>query len=483
MWRAVLAFFLLVAVFATVGAGPQARADASSRAGGSEPPTAAGIKAVYELVYQSHVAELRARGEVGNANGTAREAALRAKTFLDTALGDLGGYGLSADNPTANLQAAANDDEEVAHLLAAPQPDPLDEATAKAKLTEGLTNKAVGMGLLVKLEKSLAAVGSGQPPSSTGSDQCQASPGGSCTFTPVGKQASLSAPGAGIVQVENPTTGQTTSYAAPTTFTINVIPGHVLELINKSNQSATITGTPMTTPTATPSTPGTLTSCIDVRTSGAGQVAALNVTDPLAPHKPVTVTITAPGFDKKITLTLDSAGSGASEAPVPTTSYLGVLVQVTPSPTLPPQSETFTALEDGKAHCTSTNTTPSTSTAPASNAPTSTATPSAGEVIIAHHELGWAQTTNICSGGTLLLTLTLDDIPANTQVKLNLTGNGLPSSLTLTLDPGFQVTRDFTLPPSQGTVTWTSQIVSIGGKPAPTSGAHASAFANCPTTT
>jgi hypothetical protein len=30
----------------------------------------------------------------------------------------------------------------------------------------------------------------------------------------VGKQASLSAPGAGIVQVENPTTGQTNSYAA-----------------------------------------------------------------------------------------------------------------------------------------------------------------------------------------------------------------------------------------------------------------------------
>jgi hypothetical protein len=135
---------------------------------------------------------------------------------------------------------------------------------------------------------------------------------------------------------------------------------------------------------------------------------------------------------------------------------------------------------------------------------TPTTTPTATPSTLAHHELGWAQTTNICTGGTsprpaskrrspshstrrekgpARLTLTLEDIPANTPVKLNLTGNGLPSSLTLTLDPGFQVTRDFTVPASTGTVSWTSQLVSIGGQPPPSSGAHASAFANCPTTT
>jgi hypothetical protein len=166
MRRAVLALFLLVAVFPLI---------ASPRTGGSEPATAAGIKAVYELVFNSNTAELRARGEIGMHNSNAHAAAIHAKTLLDTAMGDLGHYDLSADNPTANLQTAANADEEAAHLLAAPHPDPLDEATAKAKLTEGLTSKAAALGLLAKLENSLAAAGSGQAPSATGSDQCQGS--------------------------------------------------------------------------------------------------------------------------------------------------------------------------------------------------------------------------------------------------------------------------------------------------------------------
>jgi hypothetical protein len=455
----------------------------SLRTYGSEPPSTGGIKAVYELVFQSNVAELRARAEVGKDNGTARAAAARAKTLLDTAIGDLARYDLPSDNPTPNLQTAANADEEVVHLLATGHPDSLDEATAKAKLTEGLTNKGVAVRLLTDLEKRLAAAGSDQPTPSTASDQCRAFAHGSCTFTPKGQRASLSAPGTGTVQVTNPTTRQTNSYAAPTTFTINVIPGHVLQLINKTSEPATITGTLTTSPTATPTT-GPFTSCVNVRTGAAGRVGDLSVNDPAAPHKPVTVTITAPGSDKKITLTLDSTGRASSALPVPTTSFLGVVVQVTPSPTLPPQSEEFTAPEDGKSHCTSSTTTPSTPTARTSTTPPSTAaSPSpAGEVIIAHHELGWAKTTNICNGGTLDLTLTLEGIPPDTPVKLQLTGSGLSPSLTLTLDPGFQITRGFTVPASKGTVSWSSQIVSVDGKPPPSSGAHTAAFADCPTT-
>jgi hypothetical protein len=451
-----------------------------SRSGGSMPATVAEMKAVYELVFKSYEAELRARGEVGKDNRTAHEAAARAKTFLETAIGDLARYDLPSDNPTADLQAAANVDDEVARLLSAPNPDALDEATAKAKLTEGLASKSAALHVVVKLEKSLAAAGS-KPTSPPVSGQCEASPGGSCTFVPGAGQASLSAPGTGTVQVENPTTGQTNSYAAPTTFTINVIPGHVLKLINKTDQPATITGPATTTPTAAPGT-GTLKSCIDVRTGAAGHVAELTVTDPAAPRRLVTVTVTAPGSNKKITLTLDTTGKAASALPVPTTPFLDLLVQVTPSPTLPPQSETFTAPEDGKPHCKSTTVTPSTSTAPPSSTAASTTATPAGEVIIAHHELGWAPTTDICKGGTLDLTLTLDGIPADTQVKLQLAGSGVPPSLTLTLDPGFQVTRDFKVPVSKGTVSWSSQIVSIGGRPPPTSGAHAAAFADCPTT-
>lgn len=107
-----------------------------------------------------------------------------------------------------------------------------------------------------------------------------------------------------------------------------------------------------------------------------------------------------------------------------------------------------------------------------------------GVVIIAGHELGWNfQTTpDICKGGTLQLTLTVNGIPASTKVELKLTGNGLPASVTLTVDPGVEVTRAFAVPGSKGPTTWVSQILSIGGKPPPTSGAHAAAFAQCPTT-
>jgi hypothetical protein len=137
-------------------------------------------------------------------------------------------------------------------------------------------------------------------------------------------------------------------------------------------------------------------------------------------------------------------------------------------PTLPPDSTASTA------------STPSTQSTPTASTPGS----STGFVIIAHHELGWhlSTTPDICQGGTLTLSLMLEGIPANTKVELTLTGSGLPPSLTLTLDPGFEVTKPFTVPASKGPTTWVSQITSIGGKPPPTSGAHVAAFAQCPTT-
>ena len=165
-----------------------------------------------------------------------------------------------------------------------------------------------------------------------------------------------------------------------------------------------------------------------------------------------------------------------------TGSEVEITVEVTPR-TLPSQTVTYSVKGDGKPYCKSLKIGPSTTTAPTSSKPTSTTAPPTGVVIIAGHELGWAQTTpDICKGGTITLRLTLEGIPPNTEVKLQLTGSGLEGTLTLTLDPGFEVTHDFTVPASKGPVSWTSQIVSIGGKPPPTSGAHVAAFAACPTT-
>jgi hypothetical protein len=113
--------------------------------------------------------------------------------------------------------------------------------------------------------------------------------------------------------------------------------------------------------------------------------------------------------------------------------------------------------------------------------PATPATPTAPNVIIAGNELGWSQTNpNICNGGTIRLTITIDGIAAATPVAVKLSGPGLPSSLTLTANSGVQVGKDFAVPALKGSVTWTSDIVSIGGETPPSSGAHAAAFAQCP---
>jgi hypothetical protein len=200
-------------------------------------------------------------------------------------------------------------------------------------------------------------------------------------------------------------------------------------------------------------------------------------------HDPAAVTFSTPsGVEHTIPLTLDSNGLGGGEFQLPTGTEFEITVKVT-SRTLPSQTVTYSVKGDGKPYCKSLKIATSTTAAPTSSKPTSTTAPPTGVVIIAGHELGWAQTTpDICKGGTITLRLTLEGIPPDTQVKLQLTGSGLEPTLTLTLDPGFEVTRDFTVPPSKGPVSWTSQIVSIGGKPPPSSGAHVAAFAACPTT-
>jgi hypothetical protein len=97
-------------------------------------------------------------------------------------------------------------------------------------------------------------------------------------------------------------------------------------------------------------------------------------------------------------------------------------------------------------------------------------------VVIAHNELGWAQTENICQGATMSLAVTIVGIPAGTAIQLKLTGPGLPASLTFQANPGQQFVRAF---PVRGPATWTDQIVSIGGKPPPSAGAQGYAHAEC----
>jgi hypothetical protein len=225
-------------------------------------------------------------------------------------------------------------------------------------------------------------------------------------------------------------------------------------------------------------------SCIDVLRSTAGVDAYFAVDDSQDAHDPAAVTFSTPsGIQHTVPLTLDSNGLGGGEFQLPPTgSEVELTVTVAPR-TLSRQTVAYTVKEDGKPHCAALKIASPRPTAPTASKPTSTTATSTGVVIIAGHELGWAQTTpDICKGGTITLRLTLEGIPAGTQVELQLTGSGLPATFTLTLDPGFEVTHDFTVPASKGPVSWTSQIVSIGGKPPPSSGAHVAAFAACPTT-
>jgi hypothetical protein len=236
-------------------------------------------------------------------------------------------------------------------------------------------------------------------------------------------------------------------------------------------------------PPGTVSTERPAQSCVDVLRSTAGMDAYFAVDDSQDAHDPAAVAFSTPsGVQHTIPLTLDSNGLGGGEYQLPPATGFEITVKVTPR-TLPSQTVTYSVRGDGKPYCKSLRIAPSTTTAPTPSKPTSTTAAPTGVVIIAGHELGWAQTTpDICKGGTITLRLTLEGIPPDTQVKLQLTGSGLEPTLTLTLDPGFEVTHDFTVPASKGPVSWTSQIVSIGGKPPPTSGAHVAAFAACPTT-
>jgi hypothetical protein len=339
-------------------------------------------------------------------------------------------------------------------------------ATARTFLESALRAKESAL-------KDVSA-GGGTGSENGASDECKAAPGQLCTIDPAEPTVTVDAPGSGFVEVGDTRTGTAKAHAAPGVFTIKTDPGDFLDLLNGSSKTATIGGS-ATTPSGTTGTES-VRSCIDVLGTSTGHVAEVTVTDTAAAKDPATITFTTPaGFTKTVAITLSSTGVGVESLAVPAASEVEITVTVKTSP---PQTETLTAKEDGQLHCTNPGTTPSGSSTlpPVSSAPTSA-------VIIAGHELGWnAKTTpDICNGGTLTLTLTLEGIPASTKVVLELTGPGVQGPLTLTLDPGFQVSYDFRVPPSSGTTTWTSQIVSIGGKPPPSSGAHAGAYAQCPT--
>ena len=86
--------------------------------------------------------------------------------------------------------------------------------------------------------------------------------------------------------------------------------------------------------------------------------------------------------------------------------------------------------------------------------------------------------------GSLTISGTVRDGAGNpvpgVQIRLNGNAQGLRTT-TVAGTYSFQVDHDFTVPPSKGTVNWGSQILLIGGKPPPTSGTNAGAYAQCPT--
>jgi hypothetical protein len=175
-------------------------------------------------------------------------------------------------------------------------------------------------------------------------------------------------------------------------------------------------------PPETGSTERPAQSCVDVLRSTAGMDAYFAVDDSPDAHDPAAVTFSTPsGIQHTIPLTLDSNGLGGGEFQLPPGTGFEITVRLTPRSLLA-QAVTYSVSGDGKPYCKSLKIAPSTTTAPTSGTPTSTTATPTGAVIIAGHELGWAQTTpDICKGGTITLRLTLEGIPPNTEVKLKLT--------------------------------------------------------------
>jgi hypothetical protein len=104
-------------------------------------------------------------------------------------------------------------------------------------------------------------------------------------------------------------------------------------------------------------------------------------------------------------------------------------------------------------------------------------------VLIATNAITFGQATTFdpaktCrEGGTVTFTWKIVGISPNTPVAAQLTGPGVTSPLTFVASSDVPVTRSFHFPPGGG--SWSDTIVTIGGKPPPSSGAHVSTVVQC----
>lgn len=84
---------------------------------------------------------------------------------------------------------------------------------------------------------------------------------------------------------------------------------------------------------------------------------------------------------------------------------------------------------------------------------------------------------DICfAGGTVHFEWTLGNAKPGDAVAVRFSGPGLPAQTTLTVGAGGKFSVDF---PIKGSGSWTSDLVSIGGQPAPTSNGHNGTSAKC----
>jgi hypothetical protein len=128
---------------------------------------------------------------------------------------------------------------------------------------------------------------------------------------------------------------------------------HALEIFQRLETATSVTSSTGDLTTASPQ------SCIDILRDPMGEVANFTVDDPSDAHDQAAVTFTTPsGFDHTISITLDAAGMGVGSFVVPSASEVEIEVRVTVSPTLPAQTSTYTATEDGEFDCTSVPTAP-----------------------------------------------------------------------------------------------------------------------------
>jgi hypothetical protein len=113
---------------------------------------------------------------------------------------------------------------------------------------------------------------------------------------------------------------------------------------------------------------------------------------------------------------------------------------------------------------------PSSPTGPAKSKATPSPTPStSSQQLIGGNSIGFSDFRE-CTGSKIGLHIFFIGYPAGTEVVIKLSGPGLPPSLTLriTLLPGTNVSQHYAYYwPTRGSGTWADHVVSIDGKPPP----------------